>query len=85
MDSTKLEFSSDTFDIAFSISPIEHFGGNNHSDALQSLKEIERVLKRGGIATVPTEYILNDKEPPDLQNQFFNKKTIYSDPIDKLD
>lgn len=85
MDSTKLEFSSETFDIAFSISSIEHFGGNNHSGALQSLKEIERVLKRGGIAAVTTEYILNDKEAPDLQNQFFNRKTIYSDLIDKLD
>jgi SAM-dependent methyltransferase len=85
MDSTNLEFLSETFDIAFSISSIEHFGGNNHSGALQSLKEIERVLKRGGIATVTTEYILNDKEAPDLQNQFFNRKTIYSDLIDKLD
>ena len=84
MDSTKLEFSLETFDIAFSISSVEHFRGNNHSGALQCLKEIERVLKRGGIATVTTEYILNDKEAPDLQNQFFNKKTICSDLIDKL-
>jgi SAM-dependent methyltransferase len=85
MDSTKLEFPSETFDIAFSISSIEHFGGNDHSGALQSLKEIERVLKRGGIATITTEYILNDKDAPDLQNQFFNRKTIYSNLIDKLD
>jgi SAM-dependent methyltransferase len=85
MDSRKLEFPSETFDIAFSISSIEHFGGNNHSGALQSLKEIERVLKRGGIATITTEYILNDKEPPDLQNQFFNRRTIYSNLIDKLE
>lgn len=85
MDSTKLEFPSETFDIAFSISSIEHFGGNNHSGALQSLKEIERVLKRGGIATITTEYILNDKEAPGLQNQFFNRRTIYSNLIDKLE
>jgi SAM-dependent methyltransferase len=85
MDGTKLEFPSETFDIAFSFSSIEHFGGNNHSGASQSLKEIERVLKRGGIATITTEYILNDKEPPGLANQFFNRRTIYSDLIDKLE
>jgi ubiquinone/menaquinone biosynthesis C-methylase UbiE len=61
MDATNLEFPSESFDIAFSISSIEHFGGKNHSGALRSLKEIERVLKTGGIATISTEYILNDK------------------------
>src|SRR6187200_103319 len=47
MDGTKLEFPSESFDIAFSFSSIEHFdgGGKNHSGALRSLKEIERVLK----------------------------------------
>jgi hypothetical protein len=42
---------------------------------------MERVLKRGGIAVVTTEYIINDKE----HREFFNKRTIYSDLIDKLD
>ncbi len=64
MDATNLEFPSDTFDIAFSISSIEHFGGKNHSGALKCLKEVERVLKTGGIATITTEYILNDKKHP---------------------
>jgi hypothetical protein len=45
------------------------------------MKEIERVLKPGGIAVIATEYIINDKDHP----EFFNKKTIYSDLIDKLD
>ena len=81
MDGTKLEFPSETFDIAFSFSSIEHFGGKNHSGALKSMKEIERVLKPGGIAVIATEYIINDKDHP----EFFNKKTIYSDLIDKLD
>ena len=35
MDGTKLEFPSETFDIAFSFSSIEHFGGRNHSGALK--------------------------------------------------
>ena len=81
MDGTKLEFPSETFDIAFSFSSIEHFGGRNHEGAFQSMKEIERVLKKDGIAVIATEYIINDKEHP----EFFNKKTIYSDLIDKLD
>ncbi|MFL6379471.1 MAG: hypothetical protein ACJ72R_18715, partial [Nitrososphaeraceae archaeon] len=69
-----------TFDIAFSFSSIEHFGGKSHLGALRSLKEMERVLKTGGIAVITTEYILNDKEHP----EFFNRKTIYNDLINKL-
>ena len=81
MDGSKLDFPDETFDIAFSFSSIEHFGGKNHSGALKSMREMERVLKPGGIAVIATEYILNDKEHP----EFFNKKTIYSDLINKLD
>ena len=80
MDGTKLEFPDETFDIAFSFSSIEHFGGKNHSGALKSMREMERVLKPGGIAVIATEYILNDKEHP----EFFNRRTIYSDLIDRL-
>ena len=82
MDGTKLEFPSEIFDIAFSFSSIEHFGGGkNHSGALRSVREMERVLKPGGLAVITTEYIINDKEHP----EFFNKRTIYSDLIDKLE
>ena len=80
MDGTNLEFPSESFDIAFSFSSIEHFGGENHSGALRSLREIERVLKPGGIATITTEYIINDKKHP----EFFNRQTIFSHLIDKL-
>jgi SAM-dependent methyltransferase len=83
MDGTKLEFPSEIFDIAFSFSSIEHFGGGgkNHSGALRSVREMERVLKPGGLAVITTEYIINDKEHP----EFFNRRTIYSDLIDKLE
>ncbi len=81
MDATNLEFPSESFDIAFSISSIEHFGGENHLGALRCLKEVERVLKTGGIATISTEYILSDKEHSD----FFNRRTIYDDLINKLE
>ena len=42
---------------------------------------MERVLKTGGIATISTEYILTDKEHP----EFFNRRTIYDDLINKLE
>lgn len=81
MSGTRLEFPSESFDIVFSFSSIEHFGGQNHSGALASLREIERVLKPGGIAVIATEYMLNDKN----HHEFFNKRTIYSDFIDRVD
>jgi SAM-dependent methyltransferase len=81
MDGTRLEFPSETFDIAFSFSSIEHFGGKNHSHALKSVREMERVLKRGGIAVIATEYIVNDKK----HYEFFNKRTIFSDLINKVE
>jgi SAM-dependent methyltransferase len=81
MDGTKLEFPSETFDIAFSFSSIEHFGGKNHSGALKSLKEIERVLKPGGIAVIATEYVINNKK----HYEFFNQRTIFSHLINKVE
>ena len=81
MNGTRLVFPSDIFDIVFSFSSIEHFGGKHHSGSLKSMKEIQRVLKKGGIAVIATEYIINGKDHP----EYFNEKTIYSDLIDKLD
>lgn len=81
MDATKLEFPDESFDIAFSFSSIEHFGGENHTGAIKSMKEIERVLKSKGIAVISTEYILNNKE----HSEFFNGRTIFSDLINKLE
>jgi len=81
MDATKLDFPSEHFDIAFSFSSIEHFGGSLHSGALRSLKEIERVLKPDGIAVVATEYVMNGAE----HREYFNKENIFSDLLDKLE
>ena len=70
MDGTKLAFRDETFDIAYSFSSIEHFGGKSHSGALACMRETERVLKPGGLAVIATEYILNDKK----HYEFFNKR-----------
>ena len=77
MDGRKIAFAESSFDVVFSFSSIEHFGGGDHAGALESLKEMERVLKPGGVAVITTEYILNGKEHKD----FFNEHTIYSDLI----
>src|SRR5574341_476814 len=58
MDALNLSFNDDYFDFVFSFSSIEHFGG--HTAAAQSLREIGRVLKPGGVAAIATELILNN-------------------------
>ena len=60
MPGQKLEFENDTFDFAFSFSSIEHFG--SHEIAAESMREIERVLKKQGVACVSTELIINDSD-----------------------
>ena len=63
MDARKLEFEDNSFDIVFSLSSIEHFGG--HSGSQKSMEEIARVLKPGGITAIVTECILNEKGHPE--------------------
>ena len=70
MDGCHLAFKEDFFDLVFSLSSIEHFGGKNN--AAQAMTEMERVLKIGGLAIVATEYLLNQKEHTD----FFNERDL---------
>jgi SAM-dependent methyltransferase len=53
MDGRDLRYPDRTFDAVFSASSIEHFG--DHDDVVTSLREIGRVLKPGGVATISTE------------------------------
>lgn len=80
MDGTRLEFPDEIFDFVFSFSSIEHFGGGRHVGALRSVKEMERVLKKGGIAAIATEYVINGKD----NKEFFNKQSLYADLVDHL-
>lgn len=57
MDGRHLEFADGTFDVAYSLSSIEHFGGL--SGAAATVREMARVLKPGGILALATEYVLS--------------------------
>jgi SAM-dependent methyltransferase len=57
MDGRSLKFPDETFDVTYSLSSIEHFGG--FDGAAQTMREMARVLKRGGILALATEYVLS--------------------------
>lgn len=70
MNGCRLGFQGNTFDFVYTLSSIEHFGG--HQAAAGALREIERVLKPGGIACIVTELVLNGKSHP----EFFNRHDL---------
>jgi SAM-dependent methyltransferase len=53
MDARGLEFPDESFDVAFSLSSFEHFGGRD--DVAAAARELGRVLRPGGHAFVVTE------------------------------
>lgn len=55
-DGLKLPFAAGSFDVVYSLSSIEHFGG--HEMASVAMQEMARVLKPGGVACVATELVL---------------------------
>jgi len=57
MDARRLEFPSESFDIAYSLSSIEHFG--SPEEIARSAAEMGRVLKPGGTAVVVTECLVH--------------------------
>lgn len=66
MDGRSLDFPDGTFDVSYSLSSIEHFGGL--AGARQTMKEMARVLKPGGVLAIATEYILSG---PQCEDTFF--------------
>ncbi len=56
MDGRHLEFPDATFDVSYSLSSIEHFGGLE--GAAQTMKEMARVLKPNGVLALATEYVI---------------------------
>jgi SAM-dependent methyltransferase len=57
MDGRHLAFRDATFDVVYSLSSIEHFGGLEGARA--SVAEMARVLKPGGVLALATEYCLS--------------------------
>jgi SAM-dependent methyltransferase len=56
MDGLHLAFATGVFDVAYSLSSIEHFGGVPGGQ--NAIAEMVRVLKPGGLLVVATEYVL---------------------------
>jgi ubiquinone/menaquinone biosynthesis C-methylase UbiE len=54
MDARNLDHEDETFDFLFSSSSIEHFG--TREDIKRASREMGRVLKRGGLMSISTEY-----------------------------
>src|SRR5579859_6724052 len=72
MDGTDLSaYPDETFDIAWSLSSIEHFGG--HARAGDAVREMARVVRRGGVVVVATEYLLL---PEQTHPEFFNRDAM---------
>ncbi|MGE0704246.1 MAG: methyltransferase domain-containing protein [Vicinamibacterales bacterium] len=57
MDGRRLAFRDESVDIAYSLSSIEHFGGLEGAD--QTMREMARVLKPGGLLALATEYVVS--------------------------
>ncbi len=70
MDGRKLEFPDNCFDLVYSLSSIEHFGG--HQGSAKAMAEMGRVLKPGGVAAVATEMIVNGKS----HHEFFTPEDL---------
>jgi SAM-dependent methyltransferase len=71
MDACKLNLADNSFDVVFSFSSIEHFGG--HEAAAQSLREMRRVVRPGGAIVIATELVLNGF----AHAEFFSPDDIY--------
>ena len=54
MDGTRLGIADGTFDVAYSLSSIEHFGG--FAGARRAVAEMARAVRLGGVVVVATEY-----------------------------
>jgi SAM-dependent methyltransferase len=60
-----------TFDIAWSLSSIEHFG--SHENSAKAVCEMARVVKPGGVVVIATECLLL---PEQTHDEFFSRSDI---------
>jgi SAM-dependent methyltransferase len=64
MNGCHLGFKDGAFDVAYSLSSIEHFGG--WTGARAAVQEMGRVLRRGGVLALATEWILSGPSREEL-------------------
>ncbi|MHB8972921.1 MAG: class I SAM-dependent methyltransferase [Pirellulaceae bacterium] len=69
-DAVDLQFPDNSFNYAFSLSSIEHFG--SRANQKKAMQEIYRVLTPGGVACISTELILNNTR----HSQYFTLKEL---------
>ncbi|MCE1246919.1 MAG: class I SAM-dependent methyltransferase [Firmicutes bacterium] len=60
MNALELKFPDNSFDAVFSLSSVEHFGGEEQYG--RAMKEMARVIKPGGIVAITTEFSLNGSD-----------------------
>jgi SAM-dependent methyltransferase len=88
MDGRYLAFRSATFDVAYSLSSIEHFGGLAGAQA--AVDEMARVLRPGGLLVLATEYMLSGARhdevftPADVHALIARPGLRLVEPIDEL-
>jgi SAM-dependent methyltransferase len=88
MDGRALTFPDHTFDVSYSLSSIEHFGG--FEGAAQTMREMARVLKPGGILALATEYVIAGPpheetfQPAEIRALLEASGLMLVEPIDEL-
>jgi SAM-dependent methyltransferase len=87
MDGRHLEFPDASFDVSYSLSSIEHFGGLE--GAAQTMKEMARVLKPGGVLALATEYVISGPpheetfQPDEIRHLIAASGLTLVEPIDE--
>jgi len=72
LDGTDLNvYPANTFDFAWSLSSIEHFG--SHERAAEAVRELARVVRPGGIVAVATEFLLLEEQS---HAEYFNRHDL---------
>jgi SAM-dependent methyltransferase len=87
MDGRHVAFRADTFDVVYSLSSIEHFGGV--AGARAAVAEMARVLKPGGVLALATEYVIGGNphheafQPEQVHALFDHPSLSLIEPIDE--
>ena len=74
---TNLLFDDNSFDFAWSLSSIEHFGG--HAAARQAIQEMRRVVRYGGIVAVATEMLMLEEHS---HPEYFTRSEILTELVE---